>query len=68
MFKEVPAVQSPTGQKSMLPIPVVRCTECGEVHEKFYLKNCYHKYEEINKCVKQNHIPTPKWYKGEKGN
>lgn len=38
MFKEVPAVQSPTGQKSMLPIPVVRCTECGEVHEKFLPK------------------------------
>ena len=29
MFKEVPAVQSPNGQKSMLPIPVVRCAECG---------------------------------------
>ena len=25
MYKEVPAVQSPTGQASMLPIPVVLC-------------------------------------------
>lgn len=32
LFKEVPAVQSPTGQKSVLPIPVVRCADCGELH------------------------------------
>ena len=38
MFKEVPAVQSPNGQKSMLPIPVVRCAECGHVSEKFLPK------------------------------
>lgn len=38
MFKEVPAVQSPNGQKSMLPIPVVRCVECGNVSEKFLPK------------------------------
>jgi uncharacterized Zn finger protein len=38
MFKEVPAVQSPNGQKSMLPIPVVRCAECGNVSEKFLPK------------------------------
>ena len=38
MFKEVPAVQSPNGQKSMLPIPVVRWAECGNVSEKFLPK------------------------------
>tara|TARA_B100001057_G_scaffold135294_1_gene134752 strand:- start:396 stop:668 length:273 start_codon:yes stop_codon:yes gene_type:complete len=38
MFKEVPAVQSPNGQKSMMPIPVVRCAECGDVSEKFLPK------------------------------
>ena len=38
MFKEVPAVQSTNGQKSMLPIPVVRCAECGHVSEKFLPK------------------------------
>ena len=38
MFKEVPAVQSPTGQKSMLPIPVLRCAECGSVPERFLPK------------------------------
>ena len=38
MFKVVPAVQSPNGQKSMLPIPVVRCAECGHVSDKFLPK------------------------------
>ena len=38
MFKEVPAVQSPNGQKSMLPIPVVRCADCGNVSERFLPK------------------------------
>ena len=38
MFKEVPAVQSPNGQKSILPIPVVRCADCGEVAERFLPK------------------------------
>ena len=32
MFKELPAIQSPTGQASMIPIPVVICSECGTVH------------------------------------
>ena len=35
MFKEVPAMQSPNGQASMLPIPVVLCNNCGTVHPKF---------------------------------
>jgi DNA-directed RNA polymerase subunit RPC12/RpoP len=38
MFKEVPAVKSPNGKKSMLPIPVVRCADCGNVSEKFLPK------------------------------
>lgn len=38
MFKEVPAVKSPSGQKSILPIPVVRCAECGHVSERFLPK------------------------------
>jgi hypothetical protein len=38
MFKEVPAVQSPNGQKSMLPIPVIRCADCGAVSERFLPK------------------------------
>jgi len=35
MYKEVSAVQSPNGQPSMLPIPVVICNNCGTVHPKF---------------------------------
>ena len=38
MFKDVPAVQSPNGKKSILPIPVVRCVECGNVPERFLPK------------------------------
>jgi len=38
MYKEVPAVQSPNGQKSILPIPVVRCADCGDVAERFLPK------------------------------
>jgi len=38
LFKEVPAVKSPNGQKSMLPIPVVRCADCGNVSERFLPK------------------------------
>lgn len=38
MFKEVPAIQSPNGQKSILPIPVVRCVECGHVSQRFLPK------------------------------
>lgn len=41
MFKEVPAVQSPNGQPSMLPIPVVVCNECGTVHPKFTPKEFF---------------------------
>ena len=41
MFKEVPAVQSPNGQASMLPIPVVVCNECGTVHPKFTPKEFF---------------------------
>ena len=38
MFKEIPAVQSPNGQKSIMPIPVVRCAECGFPSERFLPK------------------------------
>ena len=38
MFKDVPATQSPTGQKSMLPIPVLKCSDCGNVPERFLPK------------------------------
>ena len=41
MFKEVPAVQSPNGQASMLPIPVVVCNNCGTVHPKFTPKELF---------------------------
>ncbi len=41
MFKEVPAVMSPNGQASMLPIPVVICNECGNVHPKFTPKEFF---------------------------
>ena len=41
MYKEVPAVQSPTGQASMLPIPVVLCNNCGTVHPKFTPKELF---------------------------
>ena len=38
MYKVVPAVQAPNGQKSMLPIPVQRCADCGNVSEQFLPK------------------------------
>jgi len=41
MFKEVSAVQSPNGQASMLPIPVVVCNNCGTVHPKFTPKELF---------------------------
>lgn len=41
MFKEVPAVQSPNGQASMLPIPVVVCNACGTVHPAFTPKELF---------------------------
>jgi uncharacterized Zn finger protein len=46
MFKEVPALQSPTGQASLLPIPVVICNECGTVHPKFTPKELFENGEE----------------------
>jgi hypothetical protein len=41
MFKEVSAVQSPNGQASMIPIPVVVCNNCGTVHPKFTPKELF---------------------------
>jgi len=41
MFKEVSAMQSPNGQPSMLPIPVVVCNNCGTVHPKFTPKELF---------------------------
>ena len=41
MYKEVPAVKSPTGHASMLPIPVVLCNNCGTVHPKFTPKELF---------------------------
>jgi hypothetical protein len=46
MFKELPAIQSPTGQASMIPIPVVICSECGTVHPKFVPKGLFNDVEE----------------------
>jgi len=46
MYKEVPALQSPTGQASLLPIPVVICNECGTVHPKFTPKELFENGEE----------------------
>lgn len=34
IFKSVPAMKSPTGKKSMLPIPVIICDNCGAPHEE----------------------------------
>jgi hypothetical protein len=31
IIKKVSALQSPTGQKMMIPIQVFKCTGCGEV-------------------------------------
>jgi hypothetical protein len=31
IIKKVSALQSPTGQKMMIPIQVFKCNECGEV-------------------------------------
>jgi len=46
MFKELPAIQSPTGKASMIPIPVVVCNECGTVHPKFVPKGLFDASEE----------------------
>ena len=46
MFKELPAIQSPNGKASMIPIPVVVCNECGSVHPKFVPKGLFDAPEE----------------------
>jgi uncharacterized Zn finger protein len=30
-IKKLSALQSPNGQESLIPVPVFRCTSCGEV-------------------------------------
>ena len=38
MFKELSAILSPTGKKSLVPIQVYACTGCGHINDGFLPK------------------------------
>ena len=38
MFKELSAILSPTGKKSLVPIQVYTCTSCGHINDGFLPK------------------------------
>ena len=55
MYKEVPAVQSPSGQASMLPIPIVLCNNSMRtVHPKFTPKELIDGVNEEGKTLFQH--------------
>ena len=35
IIKHVSALMSPTGQETMVPIQLFKCSECGHINEKF---------------------------------
>lgn len=35
MLRKVPALLSPNGQESLIPIPVFECSQCGHVNKEF---------------------------------
>jgi len=39
LFKSLSAVLSPSGQKSLIPLQLYKCTECGHINEEFIPKN-----------------------------
>jgi len=39
MFKRLSALVSPTGKEQIVPIPVFRCDDCGNINEEFLPKS-----------------------------
>ena len=39
VFKKLSAVLSPTGQTSLIPLQLYKCTECGHINDEFIPKN-----------------------------
>ena len=39
VFKSLSAVLSPTGQKSLIPLQLYKCTECGHINDEFIPQN-----------------------------
>ena len=35
IIKQISALMSPTGQETMVPIQLFKCSKCGHVNEKF---------------------------------
>ena len=39
LFKSLSAVLSPSGQKSLIPLQLYKCTDCGHINNEFIPKN-----------------------------
>jgi len=39
MFKRLSALVSPTGKEQIVPIPVFRCDDCGNINDEFLPKS-----------------------------
>ena len=39
VFKSLSAVLSPTGQKSLIPLQLYKCTDCGHINDEFIPQN-----------------------------
>ena len=35
-LKKVPSKISPTGEDAVVPVPVFKCTSCGEINKEYY--------------------------------
>ena len=35
-LKKVPSNISPTGEDAVVPVPVFKCTACGEINKEYY--------------------------------
>ena len=39
LFKKLSAVLSPSGQTSLIPLQLYKCTECGHINDEFIPNN-----------------------------
>ncbi len=39
MFKRLSALVSPTGKEQIVPIPIFRCDDCGNINDEFLPKS-----------------------------
>ena len=52
LFKKLSAVLSPTGQTSLIPLQLYKCTDCGHINDEFIPNNGGKKID-INGSKKQ---------------